>query len=80
MQKPQALGLQCRTEHTHACDVAPGPIDARDDTGLHRIGGADEDNRNRRVDGGTLHLPNRSKDRPDRERLALRFERFKEAT
>jgi putative restriction endonuclease len=30
----------------------------------------------KRLDGGTLHLPNRIKDLPDRERLALRFERF----
>ena len=27
----------------------------------------------------TIHLPNRVKDHPDRERLAVRFERFKEA-
>ena len=31
------------------------------------------------LDGGVLHLPERVKDRPDRERLALRFERFKAA-
>jgi len=31
----------------------------------------------KRLNGGTIHLPNRIKDRPDRERLALRFERFK---
>jgi len=31
----------------------------------------------KRLNGGTLHLPNRTKDLPDRERLALRFERFK---
>jgi putative restriction endonuclease len=29
------------------------------------------------LDGGTIHLPSREKDRPDRDRLALRFERFK---
>jgi putative restriction endonuclease len=29
------------------------------------------------LNGGTIHLPNRIKDRPDRGRLALRFERFK---
>ena len=33
----------------------------------------------KRLNGGTIHLPNRSKDRPDRDRLALRFERFKSA-
>jgi putative restriction endonuclease len=33
----------------------------------------------KRLDGGTIHLPNRTKDLPDRERLALRFERFKAA-
>ena len=27
----------------------------------------------KRLDGGTIHLPNRDKDRPDRDRLALRF-------
>jgi putative restriction endonuclease len=32
-----------------------------------------------RLDGGTIHLPNRVRDRPDRDRLALRFERFKAA-
>jgi putative restriction endonuclease len=31
----------------------------------------------KRLNGGTIHLPNRIKDRPDRERLAMRFERFK---
>jgi putative restriction endonuclease len=29
------------------------------------------------LDVGIIHLPSRTKDRPDRERLALRFERFK---
>jgi putative restriction endonuclease len=31
----------------------------------------------KRLNGGTIHLPNRTKDLPDRERLALRFERFR---
>jgi putative restriction endonuclease len=31
----------------------------------------------KRLNGGTIHLPGRIKDRPDRDRLALRFERFK---
>ena len=31
----------------------------------------------KRLNGETIHLPNRDKDRPDRDRLALRFERFK---
>jgi putative restriction endonuclease len=31
----------------------------------------------KRLDGGTIHLPARLKDRPDRNRLAERFERFK---
>jgi hypothetical protein len=30
-----------------------------------------------RLNGGTIHLPGRLKDGPDRDRLALRFERFK---
>ncbi len=33
----------------------------------------------KRLNGGTIHLPGRVKDRPDRDRLALRFERFKAA-
>ena len=33
----------------------------------------------KRLHGGTIHLPNRYQDRPDRDRLALRFERFKSA-
>jgi putative restriction endonuclease len=33
----------------------------------------------KRLDGGTIHLPSRTKDLPDRKRLALRFERFKAA-
>ncbi len=33
----------------------------------------------KRLNGGTIHLPSRVKDRPDRERLALRFERYKTA-
>jgi putative restriction endonuclease len=33
----------------------------------------------KRLNGGTIHLPIRYKDRPDRDRLALRFERFKAA-
>jgi putative restriction endonuclease len=31
----------------------------------------------KRLDGGTIKLPDRIKDYPDRDRLALRFERFK---
>jgi putative restriction endonuclease len=31
----------------------------------------------KRLNGGTIHLPGRVKDCPDRDRLALRFERFK---
>ena len=31
----------------------------------------------RRLNGETIHLPNRIKDQPDRDRLELRFERFK---
>lgn len=31
------------------------------------------------LNGAALHLPGRSKDRPDRDRLAMRFARFKEA-
>jgi len=30
----------------------------------------------KRLHGATIHLPNRAKDLPDRDRLALRFERF----
>ncbi len=32
-----------------------------------------------RLNGGTIHLPGRIKDRPDRDRLAQRYERFKAA-
>ena len=31
----------------------------------------------KRLRDGTIHMPNRIKDRPDRDRLALRFERFR---
>ncbi len=31
----------------------------------------------KRLNGGSLHLPSRAKDWPDRDRLAIRFERFK---
>ena len=31
----------------------------------------------KQLDGGSIHLPRRAKDQPDRDRLALRFERFK---
>ena len=31
----------------------------------------------KRLNGGTIHLPSRERDRPDRDRLAQRFERFK---
>lgn len=34
----------------------------------------------KRLVGGMIHLPDRVRDRPDRDRLALRFERFKSAT
>ena len=34
----------------------------------------------KRLNGGTIHLPRRAQDRPDRDRLALRFERFKSLT
>jgi putative restriction endonuclease len=30
-----------------------------------------------RLNGGTIHLPGRIKDRPDRDRLAQHFDRFK---
>ena len=33
----------------------------------------------KRLEGGTIHLPSRTRDRPDRDRLALRFENFKAA-
>ncbi len=33
----------------------------------------------KRLDGEKLHLPNRDKDRPDRDRLAIRFRRFRAA-
>jgi putative restriction endonuclease len=33
----------------------------------------------KRLNGGTIHLPGRVKDRPDRDRLAQRFDRFKAA-
>jgi putative restriction endonuclease len=33
----------------------------------------------KQLNGGTIHLPARAKDCPDRDRLALRFERFKAA-
>ena len=33
----------------------------------------------KRLNGGTIHLPSRNRDRPDRDRLAMRFERFKAA-
>jgi putative restriction endonuclease len=32
----------------------------------------------KRLDGEKIHLPSRAKDMPDRERLAIRFERFKQ--
>jgi putative restriction endonuclease len=31
----------------------------------------------KRLNGGTIHLPGRIEDRPDRDRLAPSFERFK---
>jgi putative restriction endonuclease len=34
----------------------------------------------KRLGGGMIHLPDRVRDRPDRDRLALRFERYKSAT
>lgn len=34
----------------------------------------------KRLAGGMIHLPDRIRDRPDRDRLAVRFERFKSAT
>jgi putative restriction endonuclease len=33
----------------------------------------------KRLNAGTIHLPSRMEDRPDPDRLALRFERFKAA-
>jgi putative restriction endonuclease len=34
----------------------------------------------KQLNGGTIHLPYRAKDCPDRDRLAIRFEKFKELT
>ena len=31
------------------------------------------------LNGGGIHMPGRVKDRPDHDRLAMRFERFKGA-
>jgi putative restriction endonuclease len=33
----------------------------------------------KRLRGSTIYLPSQSKDRPDRDRLALRFDQFKQA-
>ena len=33
----------------------------------------------KRLNGGTIYFPTRDKDRPDKDRLAQRFERFKAA-
>jgi putative restriction endonuclease len=33
----------------------------------------------KRIDNGTIHLPNRTEDQPDHDRVALRYERFKAA-
>ena len=33
----------------------------------------------KQLNGGTLHLPARAKDYPDKDRLAVRFERFEAA-
>ena len=33
----------------------------------------------KRLNGGAIHLPIRDRDRPDRDRLAQRFERFRAA-
>src|SRR5262249_11000150 len=46
VQKLEALGLQIRPEKTHARDITPRSIEARDDADHDRIAGADEDNRN----------------------------------
>ena len=32
------------------------------------------------LNGGTIHLPDRARDMPDRDRLALRFEQFRAAS
>jgi putative restriction endonuclease len=34
----------------------------------------------KRLHGNMIHLPSRAKDLPDRDRLAMRFERFIAAT
>jgi putative restriction endonuclease len=33
----------------------------------------------KKLHGGTIHLPTRKKDYPDRDRLSMRFEQFKAA-
>src|SRR5262249_10377246 len=48
VQKLQTLGLQFRPEKTHARNVAPRPIKARNEAGHDRIAGVDKDNRNLR--------------------------------
>ena len=48
MQKGQTLGLQCLPQQTHARNVAPRPVKARDDADHDWIAGADKDNRNLR--------------------------------
>jgi putative restriction endonuclease len=34
----------------------------------------------KRLNGRSIHLPGRTRDRPDKDRLALRFERFRAPT
>src|SRR5262245_35201633 len=38
VQKAQALGLQCRPEHAYSGNIASRTIEARDETGLDRVG------------------------------------------
>ena len=48
IQQPQTLGLQFRPEQAEPRDIAAGAVEARDDASLDRIGGANEDDRDRR--------------------------------
>jgi len=56
--------------HRAACNVLAKLLSLQDGPMLEAL---------KRLDRGAIHRPRRSKDLPDRERLALRFELFKAA-
>jgi hypothetical protein len=72
-----------RTRQTPLQDVVAGPLAEQECVAKRTNGPADEERPMleglKKLQGVGVHLPRRTKDYPHRDRLSLRFERFRAA-